>query len=237
MSKRKWYAKAFCLSVFLAVALVAVPMAGEAEADGEVTIFSEDFEGGLPGDWTVVTTAGCDWKDDDPGTRGAYDGCSGIFMIADSECCAPFDMDTELITPSIDCSAFATVVLEFDHYFKFAQFFGGNEKGDVDVWDGAIWHNKARYEAGTSSGHITIDISDLAAGKSSVKIRWHYYDAYLDYWWEVDNVELSAVPSAPPVGGAAYPVNKFGILVPWIALAAAIITGAILFTRRFRTQS
>ncbi|MDH5363769.1 MAG: hypothetical protein OEW82_01175 [Dehalococcoidia bacterium] len=129
MSKRKWYAKAFSLSVFLAVALVAVPMAGEAQADGEVTIFSEDFESGLPGDWTVVTTAGCDWRDDDPGARGPWDGCSGIFMIADVNICGGVPMDTELITPSIDCSAFDTVVLEFDHYFKFATTIGCFETG------------------------------------------------------------------------------------------------------------
>jgi len=130
MSKRKWYAKAFSLSVFLAVALVAVPMAGEAQADGEVIILAEDFEGGLPGDWTVVVNKNCGWRDDDPGSRGALDGCSGIFMIADSQLCGPFfDMDTELITPSIDCSAFATVVLEFDHYFRYAQFLGVMKRG------------------------------------------------------------------------------------------------------------
>ncbi|MDH5363768.1 MAG: hypothetical protein OEW82_01170 [Dehalococcoidia bacterium] len=101
-----------------------------------------------------------------------------------------------------------------------------------------MWHTEAQYKEGPDvQGHVTIDISDLAAGKSGVKIRWHYYHACIhDYWWQVDNVELSGV-AAPAVGGEAYPVNKLAILAPWIALAAAIITGAILFTRRFRTQS
>jgi hypothetical protein len=219
----------------LSLGIVVVP--SNILADGEVTIFSEDFEGGLPGDWTVIVNKNCGWRDDDPGSRGALDGCSGIFMIADSAWCAPFDMDTELITPSIDCSAFATVVLEFDHYFKFVTTLGCWETGDVDVWDGAIWHNKAHYEEGVDvQGHVTIDMSDVAAGKSGVKIRWHYWGGKYDLWWQVDNVELSGVP-VPPVGGEAYPVNKFGILVPWIVLAAAIMTGAILFTRQFRTQS
>jgi hypothetical protein len=118
-------------------------------------------------------------------------------MIADSDWCGHFDMDTELITPSIDCSAYSTVTLEFDHYFDLYSG-GGNEKGDVDIWDGSTWHNKARYQSDTD-GHVTIDISDVAAFKSDVKIRWHYYDANFDWYWEVDNVELSGVRSGPPL--------------------------------------
>lgn len=41
----------------------------------------------------------------------------------------------------------------------------------------------------------------------------------------------------PPVGGTAYPINKLAILVPWIALAAAITAGATIFVRRRRAQS
>lgn len=240
MSKTKRYQPIYlliALALVLSLGIVAAPMVGTVGADGEVIILAEDFEGGLPGDWTVIVNKNCGWRDDDPGSRGALDGCSGIFMIADSGWCGPFDMDTELITPSIDCFGYATVVLEFDHYFRYARFFGGNEKGDVDVWDGAIWHNKARYEADTS-GHVTIDISDIAAGKSGVKIRWHYYDASNDYWWEVDNVELSAVPSVPPaVGGEAYPVNKVGVVLPWAALGLAVIGGSFMVLRRRKTQS
>jgi hypothetical protein len=48
------------------------------------------------------------------------------------------------------------------------------------------------------------------------------------------NLTVSAAPEAPPttVGGEVYPVNKMAILVPWIALATAIIAGgAILICR------
>ena len=46
-------------------------------------------------------------------------------------------------------------------------------------------------------------------------------------------------PSPPPpsVGGEAYPVNKLGILAPWLALIAAIIAGSTIFVRRRRAQS
>jgi uncharacterized repeat protein (TIGR01451 family) len=38
----------------------------------------------------------------------------------------------------------------------------------------------------------------------------------------------------PPVGGTAYPINKLVILLPWIALGAAIIAGIIILERRRR---
>ena len=208
-------------------------------AYGEVTIFSECFEGGLPGDWTVINNGGdCVWRDDDPEGRGPLDGCSGTFMIADSDWCGEESfMDTELVTPSIDCSGYSNVMLEFDHYFE--QYTGGlNEVADVDVWDGTMWHNKARYQDDTG-GHVTIDISDVAAGKSNVKVRWHYYNASYEWYWEVDCVKLSGLPTYPivGVGGEAYPVNKLAILAPWVAFGAAILAGASVLLRRRRTQS
>jgi len=238
MSKTKWYQTPVYLLLALVLSLGIVVVPSNILADGEVTIFLEDFEGGLPGDWTVDTAAGCDWTDDDPGARGACDGCSGRFMIADSDYCNPsVCMNTTLITPSIDCSAFDTVVLEFDHCFKFVTTLGCWETGDVDIWDGTMWHNKAHYGEGSDvQGHVTIDISDLAAGKSGVKIRWHHWGGKDDLWWQVDNVELSGVP-VPPVGGEAYPVNKFGILMPWIAFCAAAIAGASILLRRHGAQS
>jgi hypothetical protein len=239
MSKTKRYEPIYlliALALVLSLGIVAAPMVATVGADGEVTILAEDFEGGLPGDWTVDTAAGWDWRDDDPKSRGPLDGCSGIFMIADSEWCGPSPMNTTLITPSIDCSAFDTVVLEFDHYFRFAQFFGGVEKGDVDVWDGTMWHTEAHYKEGPDVyGHVTIDISDVAAGKSGVKIRWHYYGANIDYCWEVDNVDLSGV--AAPVGGEAYPVNKAGVILPWAALGLAVVGGSLVALRRCKAQS
>jgi uncharacterized repeat protein (TIGR01451 family) len=41
----------------------------------------------------------------------------------------------------------------------------------------------------------------------------------------------------PPVGGEAFPINKLSILVPWIALGAAIIAGAAIFVRRRHVRS
>jgi len=48
----------------------------------------------------------------------------------------------------------------------------------------------------------------------------------------------SGIPYPPtPVGGEAYPVNKLAILMPWIALFAAIVAAAETMLRRRRAQS
>jgi len=50
-------------------------------------------------------------------------------------------------------------------------------------------------------------------------------------------VEDVAEVILPPIGGEAFPVNKLSILVPWIALGAAIIAGAAIFVRRRQVRS
>jgi hypothetical protein len=246
MAKAKWYRQApvyLLVAVVLSLGVVAVP--SNILADGKGTFFSEDFEGGLPGDWAVVynpvtcvhpnTTACCPyWTDDDPCNQTALDGCSGTFMIADSDCCWPSGgafMDTKLRTPSIDCSGHDTVILEFDHYFLFF-IHADNEKGDVDISSdgGANWTNVLAYRD-TASGHVSINISAQAAGESDVMIRWRYYDARFDYFWEVDNVKLS---EPLPVGGEAYPIDKTSVLAPWIAVAVLLAGGMSWYALRRR---
>ena len=43
-------------------------------------------------------------------------------------------------------------------------------------------------------------------------------------------------PPPPPVGGEAYPVNKLGILTPWIGLVMAITAGSLIVIRRRKAQ-
>ena len=41
----------------------------------------------------------------------------------------------------------------------------------------------------------------------------------------------------PPVGGSAYPINKLLLVLPWIAVAAAVAVGMTILGRKRRTQS
>ena len=50
-----------------------------------------------------------------------------------------------------------------------------------------------------------------------------------------DLVLASPPASPPPVGGEAYPVNKIGLMAPWLALAVVIVGGLYLVRRRVGT--
>lgn len=152
----------------------------------------ETFSGGsIPSGWSVLDGRGNGqvWRFDDPGGRGNQTGGSGGFAIVDSDNYGfQGSQDTILLSPSANLSALSQVYVEFDHDLRYS----GGEIADVDVSinGGAVWVNKWRLTANKRKAHEKIDISSYAAGKSNVKIRFRYYNASWDWWWQVDNVIL-----------------------------------------------
>jgi subtilisin family serine protease len=145
-----------------------------------------------PTHWTVSgTPAG--WRFTNPGGRANLTGGAGGLAIADSDYAGPgVSMNTELRTSSLDFSALPTVKLRFKTHF--AYYSGGTaEVADVDVSaDGGVtWNNVWRRTTGLSGPSTQeIDISALAAGQPNVLIRFHYYNATFDGYWEVDDVHV-----------------------------------------------
>jgi len=75
---------------------------------------------------------------------------------------------------------------------------------------------------------------DEGTGRHNV---WPLGAEYDDLTTWGDLVLASVAPPPPPVGGEAYPVNKIGIVLPWVALGLAIMAGSFLVVRRRRAQS
>lgn len=154
-------------------------------------VFSEDFSEGLPQNWTVIDgyNDGKTWTDENPGERNLY--LTFPFMIVDSDRAGEVDMDEQLITPSINLSGYSTVYLEFESVFEYYDK-GINEIGDVDIKvEDGNWQNIKRFSGEDKEGKVIVNISNLASGKT-VKIRWHYYNAYYDWYWAIDNVKIWA---------------------------------------------
>jgi hypothetical protein len=166
---------------------------------GGGTALTEDFEAGIPGTWTIVDGGATTdtWFADsaaDPAGCANTDPASpiaGTWAAVDSDCAGSFDMDEELISPVIDLTGAVTATLEFDHYFNLY----GAELADVDVRSaltGGLWVNVAQWVADTTNPqHEALDITAQAAGASDVQIRWHYYNANFEWYWYVDNVQVS----------------------------------------------
>jgi hypothetical protein len=178
-----------------------------------------------PAGWSVVNNGGdCVWRFDNPNSRANNTGGSGNFAIADSDYCGSGShMDTELRTPVINATGMAVVTLQFKY-----DYYNLGDTGDVDVSvNGAsgpwthVWH-KTASDRGPKTA--TIDISSIAANQPNVMIRFHYYNAYWAWWWEVDDVKVTAACVAPASGGLIYGnVYDANTLAP---LAGATVSNA-----------
>ncbi len=188
---------------------------GRAETRGialSVTAFDEpvwceDFAAGLPAGWTNIDTAGtgAGWSFDDPGGRGNLTGGDGIFAIADSWAAGKVRMDTTLQSGSGDYRSYASLSLQFNNdYYYYSGSDGSNEIADVDVSaNGAAgpWSNLWRKTSSVRGpGVISLDLTEAAAGHTNVMVRFHYYNAYYDNWWQVDDVCVRG--AADPAAGA-----------------------------------
>lgn len=158
-----------------------------------------------PPGWTVVDNADSaqQWTFEDVAGRQNNTGGEGGFAIVDSDSSGGFGFqDTELISPSVDLSADDAPVLSFaEDPFRFA-----SEVFDVDlsVDGGSSWttidHNTSSTVRGPRNRSIGLP---QAAGEPDVRVRFHYYDAFNAWWWEVDDVVLGQPDCQPTEGGLA----------------------------------
>ena len=162
------------------------------------TLLQEDFEGVFPPtDWTVINNGGtCVWTRNDafPSARPNYAGGSGFCADADSDKCgSSTTMDTELRTMSLDFSGLTIVSL--DYVSSYNDIGTGGDLADVDISidGGATWTNLLRWDSDHSPDGpgepVSLDLTAYA-GQTSVMIRFHYYVATYDWWWEVDQVRV-----------------------------------------------
>jgi len=170
------------------------------------TVLNENFSGGIPGSWTIVDGgfgggAAATWTTANPGGRSAAAPIASPFPIVDSAFAGvSAAQDEQLITLPLDLRSAVTVILDFDQFFNWSGA-GLDERGDVDVmssWTGGTWTNVFRNQGASSANpdHRTINISSQSGGVSNVLIRFRYYSASNDGWWQVDNVKVSYTGSA-----------------------------------------
>ncbi|MFJ5221154.1 carboxypeptidase regulatory-like domain-containing protein [Streptomyces sp. NPDC088354] len=159
-----------------------------------------------PGGWTVKnnTTAG-GWQFDDPLNRGNQTGGTGHFAQVDDFALGWFPVDTELISPLYDFSKEKAPQLDFESALP-PTYRIDDATADVDISTdgGAVWTNVWHHDdvvAGPSHESVALD---TYAGKSSVRIRFHFTGS-LTGIWEVDDVaigtrSLQALPGGLLVG-------------------------------------
>lgn len=152
------------------------------------SLFFEEFEAGIPDDWTVAETAdSCAWTTTNDLKRNNFTGGKGFAAVADSDFCGT-GMDTTLTTSAIDLSGESSAWLAFHSDF---QSFDANDEGFVeistdggDTWEQLLYYDHADYPGPRSE---IIDISAYT-GSAETHLRFHYVAPEWDWWWQVDDV-------------------------------------------------
>ena len=157
------------------------------EYDGTSEAFS-GWSGTTPQDgWTVTDGVGNGqtWSFDNPGNRAAPPGSDGDFAIVDSDHYGIGNsQDTSLVSPAIDLSSQTSPEIGFDSDYN---GYSG-QVGDVDVSTdgGATWDNVWEHTGDDTSGHVDIDVPQLA-GQANARVRFHFTGTW-GFWWGVDDV-------------------------------------------------
>ncbi len=171
------------------------------------TIFSEDFNSGIPATWSNVTVSGpVDWKYTTVGHTGAYPTAtlmsttaSNGWAIVDSDAdnfSGGGAEDAQLTTDVIDCSGFSNVKLEFQQMFRRWQSDITTVRVTTD--GGANWTdfvlNANIDQSGTDNpDYVNIDISAAIAGNpANVQIMFWWQGAW-DYGWQIDDIAVKEI--------------------------------------------
>jgi len=168
-------------------------------------LLGEDFETWPLSSWSIVdnTGSGCVWYGDDDledDSEGNLTGGSGNFADADSDNCGMQSMDTELISPLLDASPYEVILVDFSYHKGY-----GNDAADVDLFNGTNWNTIWTAPNNTAGRVRTKGPSSTA----DARVRFHYYDAHWDYWWQVDEVRISGATCVPVAGGGLVVGNVY----------------------------
>jgi PKD repeat protein len=196
---------------------VSISSAASRYGDGgdraTVTLVDEDFEGSFPpADWTVVDNlASCDWERNDYYSRtnyldGVYCACADI-----DSCGSGTDMDTELITPTFSLDGMTSATLDFLNYFHSYSYYDQIGTVDISTNGGSTWTTLDTYTLADYTDPVSLSL-DAYVGETNCQIRFHFISYDWAYYWEVDNVVITAEEEEEPGPEPSGPGGAVGIM-------------------------
>jgi hypothetical protein len=189
-----------------ATATVNVVLPRCPAGSSEITVLSESFEGSFPpAGWVVAnTTTGCvapgvpDWTNTDPGANGNLTGGTGLFATADSDACGSGSaMNAQMWTPAMDLTGLTDP--QVSYYTDYNDLGTGGEVGylDFSTDGGTNWSNLITWDE-DHRGPLLVEQSFAGDNQANTVLRWNYSNATWDWWWQVDEVVVTA---CEPSGG------------------------------------
>jgi hypothetical protein len=166
----------------LLLSLAALFAATTAFAQGQSTIYSWDFNNGMPSGWSQVTNA----TDGGFQAGSASSVSSQYFTISDpgsnilatnDDDCNCNKADEYLITDTLDLSNYSTLHVTFKSFFYGATYSGATEAAEFlySTNGGSSWTSLADIVPGADWTSQWIDVS-AACGSSNVQFAFNYQD-------------------------------------------------------------
>ncbi|MEI6435356.1 MAG: PKD domain-containing protein [Bacteroidota bacterium] len=119
--------------------------------------------------------------------------------------------NADLISPSLDLSAYTGITLQFDHYFQ--SYYGSSGTLSYSINNGSTWTQIQQF-VNTSATNPAIFNQTLAAlsGQSQVKFKWNYTGNY-GWYWGIDNILVTGVciatlPVSVSITASSNPVDE-----------------------------
>ncbi|HMQ49666.1 MAG TPA: T9SS type A sorting domain-containing protein [Saprospiraceae bacterium] len=187
--------------------------------------WSEDFSAGIPASWTNADLSGngAVWTWCNNPANGQGNGCPAIwgdglnmqvpfasatasngFVTVDSDAAGQITHISTLTTSAIDCSALTDVWVRFQAHIGVFTFDAVDNAllkvstNGLNFQSFTIFPNLTTSERWSANPEvIQINISDIAAGASTVYLQWEWTANY-EYHWSLDDIEvLDGDPRAP----------------------------------------
>ncbi|MGA0302704.1 MAG: hypothetical protein ACO3K3_01475, partial [Schleiferiaceae bacterium] len=166
----------------LLLSLAALFAATTAFAQGQSTIYSWDFNNGMPSGWSQVTNA----TDGGFNAGSASSLSSQYFTISDpgsnilatnDDDCNCNKADEYLITDTLDLSNYSVLHVTFKSFFYGATYSGATEAAEFlySTNGGSSWTSLADIVPGADWTSQWIDVS-AACGSSNVQFAFNYQD-------------------------------------------------------------
>ncbi len=155
--------------------------------------FTESFSGTvIPGCWSQIDNQGGGqvWQ------FGAITGqtpnptLTGNYAYLNSDAYGSGgSQNADLISPTIDMTAYTAINLSFKHYFK--SYAGSSATVSYSINNGTSWVLIQSYTVTSATNPVTFSQAIAGiAGQSQVKFKWNYTGAY-GYYWAVDDISIT----------------------------------------------
>ncbi|MCF8372458.1 MAG: T9SS type A sorting domain-containing protein [Bacteroidales bacterium] len=186
------------------------------KAYGDV-FWAEQFAGAMPTGWVTVDNNSLGnvfiWTNaTNPGLNGFYStntlpfastsAANGYIDLPGDSYNTPVpsvmqDMDAYIQSPAINCDTAHSVMLKFEHYFRWCcttptmEVSVSNNNVDWTSWD--VLNNVAANVSSANPEIFTVNITSIAALQSTVYIRFSL-SGVSHYYWAIDDVQLMTGP-------------------------------------------